>query len=219
MWCRCSITADPEGTPGVSSGVPWKDTSWRWAFRWDCSRTMPMRWGGLTTDTWATRVWRELQEHQMHLAHRGPDVQLHRKQDGFLTQIFLDLGFEGDTLERLNWCRMFLHATCLSDLSNAAGTHLKKEAWEGRRGSHRPSVGWPRLKRPLRAGGRNGGTPSGTPWKIPGAQGSACQNHWGNGRSQWTASGPGCSPPHGSCSSTKNDTPPGATKASAVPDA
>ena len=94
----------------------------------------------------ATWVWRELQEHQMHLVHRGPDVELNRKQDGFLTQIFLDLGFGGETLERLNWCRMFLHATCLSDLSNAAGTHLRKEAWEGRQESHRPAMKQPRSR-------------------------------------------------------------------------
>ena len=105
--------------------------------------------GCLASDTWIKRVWGELHDLDMHLAYKGPDLPLHRHHDTYIIQQFVDLGYTGEALKKLNWCRMHLHAVTVSDITGANGTHILQSAWQGRRDPSCSSrLKWPRLKKP-----------------------------------------------------------------------
>jgi hypothetical protein len=98
----------------------------------------------LATNTWAKRLWSELSDLDLHVAYQGPDLQLSREDDQFLVQAFMDESFSDNKLMWLNWCRMYLHVTSLSDISTADRTMLSEAAWSGSRDMTRCSPhSWP----------------------------------------------------------------------------
>ena len=44
---------------------------------------------------------------------------------------FLKEGLEGNDMAQLNICRLFLKATCLSDISTGGGKSISGTAWNG----------------------------------------------------------------------------------------
>ena len=72
-----------------------------------------------------------------------PDLFLQRLNDSFLMKDFLDAGYEGENLSELNRCRMYLHATCLSDIVTEDGKSLASESLAGRRKDSRDLYYWP----------------------------------------------------------------------------
>jgi hypothetical protein len=103
----------------------------------------------LATGCWLKHVWRFQQELDLSPKHAPPLLTLQSTSDSFLTSLFSDTGYMGDSLQVLNECRRFLQATMVADLVQANGAQLCKDAWWGRwNDSRRSSNQWPRNERP-----------------------------------------------------------------------
>jgi hypothetical protein len=78
-----------------------------------------------------------------NLELRDPYKQLEpkRKRDVFLMPWFLQQGYRANDLQKLNHCRLYLQATCLSDISTADGSALQKELLNGQvKTVHTPTI-------------------------------------------------------------------------------
>ena len=54
-----------------------------------------------------------------------------RRENGCaLMDVTSRCGFSNEEIRRINRCRLFLHAECLSDISNAEGTYIQSSAYE-----------------------------------------------------------------------------------------
>ncbi|CAJ1944015.1 unnamed protein product [Cylindrotheca closterium] len=91
----------------------------------------------LASDTWAKRTWSKLDSLSIHLEFDSPSLQLLRRGDQLLVDLFIDSLVDQLTLKWLNWCRIFLHAVTLSDILNADGTAITLKAWKGLRADSR----------------------------------------------------------------------------------
>ena len=58
-------------------------------------------------------------------------MELRRHGDEFLTRIFIQHGYKGAALKRLNACRLFLQVETLSDITTADGRYILGWALEG----------------------------------------------------------------------------------------
>jgi len=57
--------------------------------------------------------------------------------------IFIQHDFDVETLRMLNECRLHLHATTVADITEADGSVITQDAWEGKR-TQRYSHNWPK---------------------------------------------------------------------------
>ena len=105
--------------------------------------------GILASDTWLKRVWKDLDHHGIHVELDCPPLALHRRGDQLLTELFMNAEVAQNELLWLNWCRMHIHATTVSDIVSADGRFLLDSAWNGKRSFHtREQYIWPRTKSP-----------------------------------------------------------------------
>ena len=103
----------------------------------------------LASETWVKRVWRQLDEYDIFLSMDIPSLRLRAKHDRFLMEVFMDLEIDQETLKWLNWCRMYLGVTTVSDLVTADGRQLRKAMLLGHRDDQFSSLyEWPRTARP-----------------------------------------------------------------------
>ena len=79
----------------------------------------------------------------------SPALQLFREKDALLMDLFIEAEVDQETLLWLNWCRMFLNVTTLSDIATADGSCLVASVLEGVRPTWKRSpYTWPRTARP-----------------------------------------------------------------------
>ena len=105
--------------------------------------------GILASDTWVKRVWREFDQLGIRVEFSSPPLDLHCVGDRLLTDVFVDALVDQSTLLWLNWCRMHLHVTTVSDITTANGLSITRSAWEGRCSpNHLEQYNWPRTIRP-----------------------------------------------------------------------
>ena len=62
----------------------------------------------LTSDTWIKRVWKELEDIDIHLEFRSPGLALYRDGDQLLMDAFINYEVDQEDLKWLNWCRQYL---------------------------------------------------------------------------------------------------------------
>jgi hypothetical protein len=96
---------------------------------------------------------------QISLTFYYPDQWLPsqaRKNDKFLMELFMKLQSNNKDMETLNRCRLFLQVITLSDITNAEGDRIIKEAKKG----------WPIASRPSSLLWPNQGPPSQANWKV-----------------------------------------------------
>jgi hypothetical protein len=110
----------------------------------------------LITPTWLTQTWQFLSNHNMQIDDSVADLSLDREHDQFIIRAFQQAGYKGKTLGRLNKCRVFLHATTVSNISTGCGKFVTQAAWMGRADTTRmEKYDWP-----------NQGNPTSSDWKI-----------------------------------------------------
>jgi hypothetical protein len=62
------------------------------------------RFGTLATDSWVKHTWRFLSEHKITIEDKVGDIRLRRRGDEYLTKKFIQHGYKGAALKRLNAC-------------------------------------------------------------------------------------------------------------------
>ena len=103
----------------------------------------------LASDTWLKRVWKDLDSKGVHMELSSPALQLFRDKDALLMDLFIEAEVDQETLLWMNWCRMFLNVTTLSDIVTADGSCLVALVLEGVRPTwKRSTYTWPRTARP-----------------------------------------------------------------------
>jgi hypothetical protein len=91
------------------------------------------KYGQLATDSWIKQTWRFLSDHEITIEEQTGDLHLKRHGDVFLTMAFLQRGFKGAMLRKLNMCRLYLRVETLSDIATADGRYIERWALEGRK--------------------------------------------------------------------------------------
>jgi hypothetical protein len=90
------------------------------------------KYESLLTNCWIKNTWLFLSENDITLEDSVPDIRLRRQRDSSLTTEFVRAGYTGQTLRRLNLCRLFLKVFTVSDIVTASGTQVTTAAWEGK---------------------------------------------------------------------------------------
>jgi hypothetical protein len=89
------------------------------------------RYGTLGTDSWVKHTWRFLSEYGITIDDKVGDLFLWHRGDEYLMRIFVQHGYKGAALRRLNACRLFLRVETLSDITTADGRYISRWALEG----------------------------------------------------------------------------------------
>ena len=108
-------------------------------------------YGHLAPQGWMAFTWQELSSTDLSL--QGPLATLlpRRHGDVSITETLVAKGIEASKRKLLNEVRLHMGVTYLSDLCNAAGTHILPDIWECRHHSTTtPQPGWPNFKAPGR---------------------------------------------------------------------
>ena len=90
-------------------------------------------YGFLAPVGWMKHTWESMSSSTLVL--KGPAISIprRRQRDVYLMDAFVDTISDQTTLKQINECRLFLHATTLSDISTADGTSIDPCAWFGQR--------------------------------------------------------------------------------------
>lgn len=93
-------------------------------------------------------TWETLSENNLKRTH-DISIPLPRADDTPLMQLFYHNGARGPVLLTLNYCRLFLKAFHLSDITDFSGTHITDSAWQGNPSSiPTNSFSWPKQGKP-----------------------------------------------------------------------
>lgn len=88
-------------------------------------------YGHLSTDSWLTHLWEFGASSNLQLQSTTPKLTLAREEDSFLMSKFAAYGYRGKQLEHLNLCRLYCHATRISDLTTGDGKRIHPASWNG----------------------------------------------------------------------------------------
>ena len=102
-----------------------------------------------TTKTWLSDLWEFAARFQIQIRDDLGQLQLQRQNDKFLMDEFIRAGYTGTQLKQLNECRMFLHATTLSDIVTIDGKKITINSRNGIHDDHGPLYQWPRTQTSL----------------------------------------------------------------------
>jgi hypothetical protein len=88
--------------------------------------------GRLATECWVKHLWERLSPPlPIALNKQTDDLQLQRVNDRFLMEAFVHAGYRNKKLERLNRCRIRLHATTIADLTTGDGRRIFPQVFLG----------------------------------------------------------------------------------------
>ena len=89
-------------------------------------------YGPLAPEGWVKSTWEALSQTPLTLT--GPPLAQPklRQGDHHLMDVFLSMNPNDDELQTLQDCSLYLRVFSLAEISNAAGTALSREAWEGK---------------------------------------------------------------------------------------
>jgi hypothetical protein len=84
----------------------------------------------LATEGWVKSTWQCLQEFRISIYDDIQDFVPIREHDRLLVPLFVQLGFRGNDLQKLNQCRLYLKVSWLSKIVTGDGRHIELSAWE-----------------------------------------------------------------------------------------
>ena len=87
--------------------------------------------GGLATNCWLKKTWEFVDRHAIRFEDKTPKMTLWRDNDEFLTALFVQHGYQGEALRKLNQCRIYLQVVSVADIATGDGTGIRKAALEG----------------------------------------------------------------------------------------
>ena len=82
-----------------------------------------------TTDCWYKHLWEFVERNPIDIIEDFPDMPLLRDGDSYLMQAFIDAGFRGKELKRLNIMRMAMQVVTVSDIATPDGRRLTLSAY------------------------------------------------------------------------------------------
>ena len=82
------------------------------------------------TESWIESTWKFMSENGIQLKDETPEISLARENDKILMEVFIENGYKGTELRRLNSCRLHLQSTTLADITSGDGRYITKDAWE-----------------------------------------------------------------------------------------
>jgi hypothetical protein len=85
----------------------------------------------MATISWLKHLWEFCEDSNIQLNATTPELTLAREGDAFLMEKFGSYGYHKTQLEQLNLCRLYCHATGLSDISTGIGQRIHPQSWEG----------------------------------------------------------------------------------------
>ena len=85
----------------------------------------------MATNSWLKHLWEFCHETNLQIEATTPQLQLARTDDEFLMPKFAAYGYRNDDLSKLNLCRLFCHATRLSDITTGDGLRIHPLSWNG----------------------------------------------------------------------------------------
>jgi hypothetical protein len=105
------------------------------------------RYGTLATNCWIQTLWNFCSNNEVAIHDNCPHLETARSNDRYLNQLFVTFGYSGDTLVRLNECRMWLKTITVADITTADGRKITTNSWNGIRDNQRCNdFLWPRLQ-------------------------------------------------------------------------
>ena len=108
-------------------------------------------YGNLAPRGWMAFTWHELSETNLSLHGPLATIKPRRQGDRSLTDLWVDKQVEPSKRKLLNEVRLHLGVTYVSDLCNAADTHIHPGVWNCiRHSSILPGAQWPNTKAPGR---------------------------------------------------------------------
>ena len=100
-------------------------------------------YGGLATECWVKKVWKEASEDGIIIHERTPSLSLRRQGDQFLIPALKDCGYRNSKLQKLNLCRLRLQVITVADVVSGDGRFLLEEAAADTTKLRNSSVQWP----------------------------------------------------------------------------
>jgi hypothetical protein len=87
-------------------------------------------YGQWATTSWLKHLWEFCNDSNIQLLTTTPQLTLAREHDHFLMKKFAMFGYKKQQLYQLNLCRLFCHATRLSDISTGDGQRIHPQSWD-----------------------------------------------------------------------------------------
>jgi len=102
-------------------------------------------------DSWLMSSWNQSRIVDIAITTDIQDVRPLKQNDKELMWIFIQGGFQGNDLQTLNRCRMYLQVIYLSKICIGSSTAIEKSWWDGHRTLSYTSYVWPRVHKPTMA--------------------------------------------------------------------
>jgi hypothetical protein len=84
----------------------------------------------LATTSWLKHLWEFCADSNIQVSTTTPKLELARHNDEFLMHKFSTYGYKNKQLYQLNLCRLYCHATRLSDIATGDGRRIQAASWE-----------------------------------------------------------------------------------------
>jgi len=108
--------------------------------------TSPFRYGYYIPDCWYNTLWKFIEAHPVEIVEDYPSLSTLRAGDKFLMKCFMESGYSGADIKKLNYVRKYLKAITLSDITTSAGRKLSYESYLCECGNGlRNDFEWPRV--------------------------------------------------------------------------
>ena len=86
----------------------------------------------ILTKSYIQHTWKFMSEYKIRYEDQTPYLKLARRNDSLIMEQFMQKGFSGKDLTKLNKIRMYLRATTISDITSGDGTEITKTAWNAK---------------------------------------------------------------------------------------
>jgi hypothetical protein len=87
--------------------------------------------GHLATTSWIKQLWEFCDDSNIQLVATTPKLTMAKEKYSFLMAKFAQFSYRKEQLYHLNLCRLYCHATRLSDISTGDGQRIHPNSWEG----------------------------------------------------------------------------------------
>ena len=109
------------------------------------------KYGHLLPQSFLKTTWQFVHEYNIKMPTVLSQLQPSRDHDKFLMDTFVNAEpkFTATELQRLNRCRLYLHVSTVSDITDGSGVRISKQSSNGHRDPDRPQYhDWPEQGRP-----------------------------------------------------------------------
>jgi hypothetical protein len=108
-------------------------------------------WEGYITNCWLGSLVSFASQHDITINDKSPQLQPLREHDSFIMEKAILAGYPAGNLKQINECRMFLGATCISDLADAQGLRIEHTVLQHHNGNGYSGHIWPKRQDKLSA--------------------------------------------------------------------